>query len=346
MSRGRLRFGAAIAAALAVLVVAVPARPAAAHGVGGIEPTNYESRVVGVKPELPGVTIRLLELGETVELRNESAAEVVVLGYDEEPYLRVGPDGVFRNERSPATFWNRERTLSDQPPPEFDATAEPVWERIGERPVARWHDHRAHWMGSEARGRGGRERVVSVWTLELVQGNRTSVVTGEIRWVPGPAPTPWLLGALALAVAVVAGGRTRRWPAVVAASLALLMGAEVVHVVGQWGATAGSVPTRLGAAVYSILGVAFGVYALARLLRPRSDPFDATPLALVAALVMTIAGGLGDLPTLTRSFVPTTLTAGFARSLVAVSLGVGVGTVAVAAMRLRRPLPERTAVPA
>lgn len=346
MPGGRLRFGAAVGVALTLLLVVVPARPAAAHGVGGLEPTNYESRVVGVKPELPGVTIRLLELGETVELHNESATEVVVLGYDEEPYLRVGPEGVFRNERSPATFWNRERTPSEPAPPEFDATAEPVWERIGGKPVARWHDHRAHWMGSEARGGGGRERVVSVWTLELVQGDRTSVVTGEIRWVPGPAPTPWLVVALVLAVAVVAGGRTHRWPPVLVAALLVLMGAEVVHVAGQWGATTEPVPTRLGAAVYSILGVAFGIYALARLLRPRSDPYDATPLALVAALVMTIAGGLADLPTLTRPFVPTTLTLALARSLVAVSLGVGVGTVAVAALRLRRPAPRRAAVPA
>lgn len=338
MSRGRLPL--AVATLLALVVVLVPARPASAHGVGGVQPTDFESRIVKVSPELAGVTIRIRDLGETIELRNDATTDVVVLGYDREPYLRVGPDGVFRNARSPATFWNRARTPSGSLPDTYDANAEPRWEHLGDAPVARWHDHRAHWMGSERQVHGGEARVVSTWTITLVQGDSRSVVSGEIRFVPGPAPVPWLLVSVVLAAAITLAGRSSRWAVLLSAALVLLVAAEVLHVVGQWGATSGSVGTRLGAAAYSVLGIGFGTYALVRLAHPHADPYDATPVALVAALVMAIAGGLADIASLTRTFVPTTLPTSLARTLVTVSLGAGAGAVAVAARRLRRPLPE------
>jgi hypothetical protein len=48
-----------------------------------------------------------------------------------------------------------------------------------------------------------------------------SPVLGEVRRVPGPSPLPWLAGAALLAMAVVAGGRSRRWSGALVAALAL-----------------------------------------------------------------------------------------------------------------------------
>src|SRR5215211_273095 len=93
--------------ACAVLVASAP--PAAAHGVGGIQPSNYETRVLGISPPVVGVTIRAVDLGNRLELRNMSQHDVTVLGYESEPYLRVGPRGVFENQRSPAVYLNRDR---------------------------------------------------------------------------------------------------------------------------------------------------------------------------------------------------------------------------------------------
>ena len=87
--------------ALALATVCVAASPAAAHGVGGREPTNVRSRIISVTPQLAGLQVTLIEDGERVELTNRGPTEVTVLGYDDEPYLRVGPDGVFENTRSP-----------------------------------------------------------------------------------------------------------------------------------------------------------------------------------------------------------------------------------------------------
>ena len=93
--------------ALALGTVCLAASPAAAHGVGGREPTNVRSRILSVSPQLPGLDVELIEDGARVELTNTGPTEVTVLGYEDEPYLRVGPEGVFENTRSPAVYQNR-----------------------------------------------------------------------------------------------------------------------------------------------------------------------------------------------------------------------------------------------
>ncbi len=322
-----------------VISLAAPAPPAVAHGVGGLEPTSYESALVGVEPPVPGLSIEVLDLGDTVELRNESGSEITVLGYDGEPYLRVGESGVFRNERSPATFWNRSVRPTDLLPPEFDATVEPEWAHISDRPVTRWHDHNVHWMGAGEPDDPDREQVVGRWEIPLLRGDQEIRVRGVIRWVPPPPAAFPLVGAAALAAMVFVGGRTRRWREVLLVVVAVLMGGEALHVAGQWGATTAGIGARALAAVYSLLGLAFGAYALKGLARRHADPYDAVPAALIAALVLTIAGGLAGVPALLASQLPTSLPDAVARSLVALSLGAGTGAVLLSATRLRRPPP-------
>lgn len=324
-----------------IVSLAAPAPPAVAHGVGGLEPTSYEPVLVGVEPPVPGLSIEIIDLGETVELRNESGSEITVLGYDGEPYLRVGENGVYRNERSPATFWNRSTRPTVQLPPEFDATAEPEWVHISDSPVARWHDHNVHWMGSGEPDEPGREQVVQSWEIPLRSSDREIRVYGVIRWVPPPTALWPVAGAVALAVAVFLGGRTRRWHGVLLVAVAALMGGEALHAIGQWGASTAGIGARVLASVYSLLGLAFGAFALAGLARRHADPYDSVPAALIAALVLTIAGGLAGIPSLLASQLPTSLPYGVARTLVSVALGVGSGAVLVSATRLRRPTPTR-----
>ena len=71
--------------------------------------SDYDGRVLSVTPDIPGVSVRILQFGDELELVNRSDTEVAVPGYDDEPYLRIGPDGVWRNARSPATYINLDR---------------------------------------------------------------------------------------------------------------------------------------------------------------------------------------------------------------------------------------------
>lgn len=348
MTRGLLV--RAVAATVAVIVVALllvvaTAAPASAHGVGGLQPTNYETRVTGIQPPVAGIHVRAIDLTDIIELRNDSAHEVTVLGYQREPYLRIGPNGTFENERSPAVFLNR-TTIPQREAPhdQFDAKATPRWRKISNAPVAKWHDHRTHWMGTEdppavRRDPGHIHVVIEDWKIPLIQQGRRLAVTGDALWVPGPSPWPWILGAVALAVLVAALCRTAAWVRVMQLALGVLMVSETVHVVGAWQATTASIGSRALASVYSIGGVV--VCGLALMWLRRRDPWAATPAVLIAGLFVLVAGGLADLTTLTRSQLPTILPDAAGRLTVTIALGLGAGLVIAAAGRLRPPVPTR-----
>ncbi|MCU1485651.1 MAG: hypothetical protein JWN67_2397, partial [Actinomycetia bacterium] len=102
-------------AALVLAVVVCGAAPASAH-TGQVAATDYRAGIT----RATGLDVRLVEAGGRVELTNRSSHELTVLGYEDEPYLRIGRDGVFENRRSPATYLNATRTGGEQPP--ADAT--------------------------------------------------------------------------------------------------------------------------------------------------------------------------------------------------------------------------------
>jgi hypothetical protein len=333
--------GFVVVATGAMMAVVVTAQPAAAHDVPGIKPSNFETIVRDMTPRVSGLTVRPIDLGNKLELRNDTGADVMVLGYQGEPYLRVGSRGVFENRRSPATYLNRTQAGTTPVPSAADPAAAPEWNRIGSGPVVRWHDHRAHWMGTEDPPEVTRapdqRHVIDHWSLQLQRGTQDITVTGDLLWVPGPSPWGWVLGALVVALLVLGLSRTRVWRWALVGALGVVVVSETAHVVGAWRATTASFATNIGASVYSMGGIALAVVALVWLVvRP---PSDAIPAVLFAGLVVAVAGGLADLTTLTRSQLPTEVPATVARLEIALALGLGAGLAASAAFRLRPPAP-------
>jgi hypothetical protein len=340
--RSALR-GGLVATLLAAATIVLAAQPAGAHGLGGLQPTNYQSKLVGLTPAVPGLHVRLTDLGTKVELTNDTGRDVVVLGYSAEPYLRVGPRGVFENARSPAVTINQSATNPGKPPKSADASAPPEWRKISSGTTATWHDHRAHFMGTDdpplIQRNHDRRLVFDHWTIPLVQGDRSISVRGELVYVPPPSPWPYVIGALALAIGVFAVSRTRWWRQCLGGALAVTVVAELAHVIGLWDASTASTGTKLVESLYSIGGIALGVLALVWMARRSAEA--AVPIVLIAAIVLVVAGGLADITTLGRSQLPTTLPPALARVLVTVTLGLGVGMVAATLARLRLVSPGR-----
>ena len=262
---------------------------------------------------------------------------------------------MFENTRSPATYLNRSTTITAAPPKQADAKAAPVWRKISNGNSTRWHDHRAHFMGTDdppavARDPGTR-RVVDHFSLPMRVGSEKVAARGRIVYVPPPSPWPWVVGAVLLAAAVFALSRTKAWRGVFVGSLWVLTTSEVLHVVGLWDASTATFGTKLGESIYSIAGIALGLLALGWIWRKGAE--SAVPLVLVASLFLLVAGGFADVTTLGKSQIPSTLPEDVARLLVAVTLGLGAGLGAAAAFRLRpvggtaarrrRPPPRRAA---
>jgi hypothetical protein len=319
-------------------MVVATAAPASAHGVGGIQPTNYLTTIDSMHPPVAGITVSVVDLGTRLQLTNATAHDVVVLGYDDEPYLRVGPRGVFQNVRSPAVYLDKSLNLANvgAPPKQADPAAPPKWEKIGSGDTVRWHDHNAHYMGTTEPPVVQRDRaqrhVIDRYTVKMRWNDEDVVARGRIVWVPPPSPWPFLAVAVLLAAAVVWGSRTRVWPAVLAVALLVLVVTETLHVIGLYGASTDSLATKAFQSLYSIAGILLALLALWWM--RRRGPESAVPLVLLASIFLFVAGGLADVTTLAKSQIPTTFAPTFGRAIVTVTLGVGFGTAIAAAWRL------------
>lgn len=231
------------------------------------------------------------------------------------------------------------------PDADADAKAEPVWKKVSPGNVARWHDHRIHWMGNQlppqVRRAPGRTHVLlPKWTVTMQRGATTITASGDLTWVPGPSPFPWYLLALVLAAAVAATAFLRQWRIPLAIAVLAIVVVDAVHAFGIAFANAGGTGQHLAKLVsgnyLSVLAWLVGLGAVVLLLRDHPDaPFPAAFAAFVAAL----AGGLADIGALSKSQVPFAWSVELARFLVATSLGLGVGVVIAAVLAIRRTLP-------
>jgi hypothetical protein len=198
-----------------MLAVLAPAGPAAAHVGGEAAGSNFDGRVLSVRPEVPGLSVRILQFGDELELVNETSTEVVVPGYSDEPYLRIGPDGVWRNANSPATYINLDRFGRVDVPGHADGRTAPDWVQVSTESTYVWHDHRTHWMSENqlppaVAADPGRAHTVFAWTVALRHGDTPVEVAGELTW--SPPPSPWVVWPLyvALALLTVAAGLLAR----------------------------------------------------------------------------------------------------------------------------------------
>lgn len=332
-----LRAGGA-AALLACSAVALAAEPAGAHATGGLRPSNYQTVVRGISPRVRGLEVRPVDLGTQLELRNESGREVVVLGYDGEPYLRIGARGVLENSRSPATYLNRTASPTGTVPSGYDSRATPRWKKVSSDTTARWHDHRSHWMGTSdppivQRDPGRPHTVIEGWQVPLERDGRPIVVEGDVLWVPAPSPVYWLLGALACAGAVIGAARTPAWRVVLGVALAVLLAATAVDVIGVWGASSASGSSKAAASAYSV--AAWIVAAAVLVWLCRASWQRSIGAVMFVGMMHFVVSGLGNLPSLFHSQLPTTAPADLTRAAVTGALGAGAGLVIAAATRLR-----------
>jgi hypothetical protein len=343
---GRRPRGAGLVAGLALLLLGTTAGPAAAHVVGtGTQSSNYRTTARGIEQGVPGLSIRVLA-GELLELTNRSGEDVVVLGYRLEPYLRLGPGGVFENRRSPSTYINRFRTAPTAIPPELDSAAEPEWRRIGDGPSTAWHDHRAHWTGPDPPAVTAKPSamhvVVPEWQVPLRQGDRTMVASGDVIWVPGPSPWSWLLAALAVFAGALAAARGTRRPRVLAAVTLLAVAADVVHTIGALLASTAPLAAELYGIITPVAGWAVAGLAAYRLLRGRAD--SGLIYLLLGGVFLTLAGAVPDLEALGRSQVPSGFGPVVTRAAITLTLGLGAAMIAAGLAGFRAP--RRPGVPA
>jgi hypothetical protein len=299
-----------------VLFVALPALPAAADPAG---PTDYRAEVVGVDPPVEGLHLRVLGGDSFLELEAPPGVEVLVLGYQHEPYLRFAPDGLVQeNRRSPTTYLNQDRFGRAAVPVEAAPGADPEWHTVARGGSYAWHDHRTHWMLPQEPHGTRRGEPVLRGAVPLRVADRPVEVTVQVTWLPEPSWIPAGLGALVGAGLGLAAASRRDRRVLAGVALAAAGAASGAAAVAYTSVPAETGP-RLAPVALALVAV---VLSLAAMLRRRW----AAPLVLVASVELILWAVLRR-QGLSAAILPTDLPGWLDRSLTA---GVGMAALVLA----------------
>ena len=202
-----------IAAAGALLTALAPAGVAGADPAG---PTDFETIVVSVTPPSEAIDVDVIGGDSFLQLTAAPGTEVIVEGYQQEPYLRFRPDGVVEeNRRSPTTYLNASRYGGDDVPAGADATLPPDWQPVGSGGRYAWHDHRIHLMQRGTPAVGGPGDQVQAATVAMDVNGEPVDVAVAVYWLPAPSRVPLAVGAAIGAGLVILAVVTRHrlaWP--------------------------------------------------------------------------------------------------------------------------------------
>src|SRR5215210_2844228 len=101
-----MRHRLALAVATGIVVMSAPTTALA----DAARPSDFRSEIVSVLPETDDVTATIEGGDSFVRIEVERGHDGRVEGYAGEPYLWIDGDGVgHENQRSPATYYNRNR---------------------------------------------------------------------------------------------------------------------------------------------------------------------------------------------------------------------------------------------
>ncbi len=210
----------------AIGVLAQPPAPAAASQPGAqyssVQPTvtetgnpiedqgsnyDYRSYITSVTPDVPGLSLQVLEFADRLLLTNHTGKTVTIYGYEDEPYARVLANGAAeQNQRSPATYLNTNFYGQVSVPPYADANAAPHWQLIDRTGEFEWHDHRIHWMSPVPPAwvkSSSKRTLIFDWHVPIAVGTQKGYINGELFWTPESSKASPVVIALGVAIALL-----------------------------------------------------------------------------------------------------------------------------------------------
>jgi hypothetical protein len=309
---------------MAAAAVLAPSGVARADPAG---PTDYRTSIVSITPPVESIAVDVIGGDAFLQLTVAPGVEAIVIGYQNEPYLRFRADGIVEeNRRSPTTYVNADR-YGGEAPAGADPSLPPDWQQVGTGGRHAWHDHRAHWMDPNppAAGLPGDQILMSAVPL-MVNGSPVEVAV-KVDWLHPPSRRPLLVGAaagVALLLLAVVTRRRLAW--------ALVPVAAAAAGIGWWQFR--SLPAETGPlAVWWVLPAVAAVLALVALLL--GHRLWSSALVLVAALELAVWVFIRR-DAAFRALIPTDAPFWLDRSVMAASAVVAVVAAVSAAVAMYR----------
>jgi hypothetical protein len=254
---------------------------------------------------------------------------LAINGYQDEPYLRFGADGsVDENQSSPTYFVSASRQ-GGAVPDGITADTPPDWVRVASDGTFAWHDHRTHWMGSDAPpGKQPGDQILETTIAVLVDGTDTVEIVVRSFWEPAPSPIPVVLGVLIGAGLAGALMQWRRRPVLLAVSTTVATAALAIGMTER-----ASLPSEIGpaASAWLLPTVALAAVGLAAFLSRRLGWLVSAGLLVLAGVNLTMWAWIRR-AALTKAVLPTDL-AWWIERMVTAAVLLAAPFIVVAALR-------------
>jgi hypothetical protein len=171
---------------------------------------HYRSVLERVSPVVGGVSWKVLDYNDQIDLVNRSRATVTVFGYLGEPYLRILANGAVQlNENSQAYYLNQSFYANPADVPSSVTTGYPEdWVTVARTGSFIWHDHRIHYYSSALPAdvhNVDKTTLVERWTVPIEVGSVKGKLYGKLVWI-GEKPFAFPLAAIIAFIAIVIAG--------------------------------------------------------------------------------------------------------------------------------------------
>jgi phage shock protein PspC (stress-responsive transcriptional regulator) len=168
-----------------------------------VQARDTVSVVTSVTPGLPsGVKVKIVGGDALFHLQSKNH-EVMVPGYQDEPYIKITNDNkVFVNDGSTTAFLNGNR-YGNVDVSQFKESDTPQWRLIGTNGTAMWHDHRVHWMSPKQPAAIDMQGTVLDWKVPFTVDGAKIEVAGTLFLRDKASVLWWLSGVLILCLAIV-----------------------------------------------------------------------------------------------------------------------------------------------
>ena len=168
---------------------------------------RYRSEITSVAPEVPGLSVQVLEFADRLLLTNHTGRTVTIYGYEGEPYARVLANGTAeQNQRAPATYLNTNFYADVTVPSTAAPSDPPEWVVVDRTGQFEWHDHRIHWMSPVPPAKvkdKSRRTLIFDWQVPIEVGTSRGAIAGQLFWTPESSKAPAAVIALGVAIALV-----------------------------------------------------------------------------------------------------------------------------------------------
>jgi hypothetical protein len=208
----RILPGRALAFGLAaVTLVVAAASPVSAHSTA-----NASAQISSAVASVPdGVEAQVNSDGSQITVR-ATAGEVIVLGYDGEPFLRLSPGEVDSNDSSP-TASDVSDPLTSVPPAEA-AGSSVRWRKVAPGGWYPWSDHRISWTGEalpqEVHDHPDADHPLGTWSIPVTVDGHAAAITGTLTWTATDgSQTLTIAGCVGFVLLVLAGATWLARPA-------------------------------------------------------------------------------------------------------------------------------------